>query len=259
MLRIILACFFLWQVAHPNADGADTQSTPAYDANRTKIEQYRSEAISALNRNIDKTEEYLRQRPPKRGVFSYKSEMKKYRRRQKNAHERLTKLKSQRPPELHFGYNFGVGWSWKERPFRVGRLGYLRPCELIQIPKPGTMLVSALDQFVLIKGFDTSRDVDGITLSFGTLMEVTGTHTYTSVAGSSKTVYVLEPFDVAPYSPRYGANASRSTYRGSSKTRQFHIGSCRFGQKIKVAQLVGYNTVTDAEFDGMKPCRRCRP
>ena len=50
-----------------------------------------------------------------------------------------------------------------------------------------------------VKGVLTKDIVDGETLTIPGVFEITGTRTYETVLGGSKTVFVLEPVDLTPY------------------------------------------------------------
>lgn len=52
------------------------------------------------------------------------------------------------------------------------------------------------DTTVWISGTDTTDFADDATIKLDYVWEVTGTKTYTTVLGSSKTIFVLEPFDL---------------------------------------------------------------
>jgi hypothetical protein len=49
---------------------------------------------------------------------------------------------------------------------------------------------------VWLKGFSTSGLADGKAMAIGRAVQVTGSRQYTTAMGASKTVMVVEPFDI---------------------------------------------------------------
>ena len=98
------------------------------------------------------------------------------------------------------------GWSMME-----GRIGYIGTAELpgvakiLQIIDSRSMLLEpysfAADhpKAVMVRGVATSGHVDDGYISITKMLKVIGTIQYTTVIGGSRTVFVLEPFDVEPF------------------------------------------------------------
>lgn len=64
--------------------------------------------------------------------------------------------------------------------------------KIIQILDDQNMLVEIQDKTIMARGFPTKGLVDGQTISFATLVAVTGTTRYSTAIGSSNTVFLLE-------------------------------------------------------------------
>ncbi len=130
---------------------------------------------------------------------------------EKRTHERLDPLYTAREETAkEFARGFSV--SWFRQDMKVGEVGTFltdpsQPLRVLQILGPHDMLVSygayKLNRFdpnviILMRGMDTAGLVDDAALPspLGKIFMVTGTHTYDSVGGSRRTVFVAEPFDL---------------------------------------------------------------
>ena len=83
--------------------------------------------------------------------------------------------------------------------FAVGAIGKLtqddRSVRIVQILGPAEMIVDIGDNWVMLKGFKTEGLVDDKTAGLSDVILVEGTYSYTTVMGSSKTIYKAVPFD----------------------------------------------------------------
>lgn len=93
-----------------------------------------------------------------------------------------------------------------QRSLRVGDIGrHPTFMKIISIVDDDEMIVHlggprSLDPGPFwLKGFPTKNKADGAEFNITTCIEVTGTTTYTNVAGGKATVLVIEPFDVRPF------------------------------------------------------------
>jgi len=57
----------------------------------------------------------------------------------------------------------------------------------------------------------------------------------------------------------YGSAARAKPFVGSAMRSVYHRSDCRHARRIPDGNLVGYDTAADAESDGRRPCRVCRP
>ncbi len=77
-----------------------------------------------------------------------------------------------------------------------------RPMEVFQIIDKDNALVKWSDSslgdmtLVWLKGFSTTGLADGKTMTIGRFVQVTGTRQYATALGGSKTLMVIEPFDI---------------------------------------------------------------
>jgi len=102
------------------------------------------------------------------------------------------------PPLQYEPVAFGKQWQ-----FQVGRIGYARSVKILQVLDSDRALVTLGKKditAVMIKGMSFLNVADDSEVSLGTLMEVAETTTYTTVMGATRTVFVLRPFDISPYS-----------------------------------------------------------
>ena len=84
---------------------------------------------------------------------------------------------------------------------KVGRIGYIR-AKIIQIIDDSSLLLELYSRplMVIVKGVTTSGLVDDkLWPGYTKMLQVTGIVQYVTVLGSTKTVFVLEPFDVGPF------------------------------------------------------------
>lgn len=56
-----------------------------------------------------------------------------------------------------------------------------------------------------------------------------------------------------------GAAARSKPFVGSSLRAPYHRSDCQWAKKIAEDHLIGYDSADDAELDGRRPCRICRP
>lgn len=90
--------------------------------------------------------------------------------------------------------------------FRKGQLGQIVGTYEVSQVIDGTIALHRIDEGTFgerfhLKGYKTEGNIaDGDKLDLkGTVYEVVGTESYTSVIGAVKTVFVLQPFDETPY------------------------------------------------------------
>lgn len=90
----------------------------------------------------------------------------------------------------------------------IGRLrspsGYMYSFKILQITGKSTMLVTAssgVEDSVTfeLKGWDTDGLTDDADVSVDKAIQITGTDTYDSADGATRTVFVVEPFDIQDY------------------------------------------------------------
>lgn len=123
----------------------------------------------------------------------------------KAASQVLKELKVNNPPYIkfdsmpHWDENDDRPADWK-RPWKVGDFGELSGSVVVfQVIDTQTMLGSVVyrdNPWVMFKGFSTADLVDGRTADISGPLFVTGTTTYDTAAGGTKTVLVVEPLDV---------------------------------------------------------------
>jgi hypothetical protein len=77
--------------------------------------------------------------------------------------------------------------------FRVGQVGLLSNVRVVQVQGPNKMLVSMGDGIFLLDNVATADVADGQNVSPQSWFYVRETETYETVAGGTKTVYVLTP------------------------------------------------------------------
>lgn len=77
--------------------------------------------------------------------------------------------------------------------FRTGQIGPIREFEVRQVTEPNKMLVSIAGGICFLEGVSTADIADGQSISPSGWFRVCQTETYTTVAGGTKTVYVLKP------------------------------------------------------------------
>jgi hypothetical protein len=54
-------------------------------------------------------------------------------------------------------------------------------------------------------------------------------------------------------------DASAYAFVGSNESNKYHYPSCRFAKKIKAENLIGWDTIAEAEAAGYEPCGVCHP
>jgi hypothetical protein len=87
-----------------------------------------------------------------------------------------------------------------------GFIGTLRgACRIAQIRSPSSALMDLVDsddlaqRSFIVRGMDTAGQADGNRISFGNvLLKCTGTESYTTVLGATRTVYSLEAVNLEP-------------------------------------------------------------
>ena len=79
------------------------------------------------------------------------------------------------------------------RTFRIGEIGPIPAFDVVQVVGPDKMLVSVGSGMFFLENVRTADVADGQSISPTDWYQVGGTETYDTVAGSTKTVYVLKP------------------------------------------------------------------
>lgn len=87
---------------------------------------------------------------------------------------------------------------------QIGRLG-TRRAKVVQVVDDRSMLImpylGGQQLLILVRGASTAAVADGLMYAFPDVFEVTGTHRYETVGGGSRTVLVIEPFDIKKVEP----------------------------------------------------------
>lgn len=220
---------------------------------RILINVYRTHAVEFRDWQIERINHYLRD-----PAFRKRQGPKAFRDWSARMQNGLRKLRGAEAPKLYFGTNFGhIGY--RDHPLAIGMMGYLRAVDVLQIRSDDEMLVHHDGLLLSIQGFNNTRLADDISVTIPDLLLVSGRKTYRTVLGTTKTVFVLKPFDVVPFMPKYGRAAKDSAFVGSSKRKMFHSESCRSVAKIAEADRIGFDTAIDARFYGFSTCRACSP
>lgn len=81
----------------------------------------------------------------------------------------------------------------------VGKFGYL--IEVVQKVNASSARVSVAGETCFFDGIDFSKIADGSDFKTDLTLEVTGTRTYNTVTGASRTEFVVKPFDLARLKP----------------------------------------------------------
>lgn len=69
----------------------------------------------------------------------------------------------------------------------------------------------------------------------------------------------LAPVGGCRSGPATGTAARQKPYQASSLREPYHRADCRWAAEIDVRHRRGYDTPEQAEMDGHRPCRVCRP
>ncbi len=223
------------------------------DNDRLLISTYRAHAVEFRDTEIEKINKRLRSpgfRKNRRSTY--------YQNWAKQMKQRLEELQSKEAPKLFFGQNIGYA-SIHNHPLDIGMMGRLRAVDIVQIKNTAEMLVLCDDVYLWIQGLSNAGLTDGVRVAIPDLMLVSERKTYPTVMGGTRTLLVLEPFDIRPYLPKYGQAAKGSAFIASRRTEKFHTQSCRIAAKISDRDRVGFDTGIDARFFGYSRCRACSP
>lgn len=57
----------------------------------------------------------------------------------------------------------------------------------------------------------------------------------------------------------FGADATATVYYASSKSRIYHLPTCKWAQKISKDNLITFSSKEEAATKGYRPCKVCKP
>lgn len=185
MPRVIAALLTLLLIA-PLAIAADDADLDETDKIRAYLERRR---VYELERREERIEEMVaeeRQLSKDRGTKAGRDRLIRLRKEMAPIRAEIVFLKKVKNPRID-----------TIDPIKTDTIGYLKTSvKVLQVIDDDTVLGDVGETGVLLKGFDASTLAEGKSVRLPGVVEVRQTKKYTTVLGSTRTVYMIEPFDV---------------------------------------------------------------